>query len=56
MVASALLEILQFLTPDRTPDLATVISGAGGAVAAALIAELFIRIRSGLRAKRERTR
>jgi VanZ family protein len=56
MVASALLEVLQFFTPDRTPDLATVIFGAGGALAAALIAELFIRIRSGLRAKREQTR
>jgi hypothetical protein len=38
-----LLEGLQFLTPDRTPDLMGTFYSALGAVAAALVAELFIR-------------
>jgi VanZ family protein len=42
---AALLEGLQALTPDRSAYLPAVFYGAGGAQAAALIAELFIRAR-----------
>jgi VanZ family protein len=45
MVTAALLEGLQALTPDRTPNLLAVFCGAAGALAAALLAELFIRVR-----------
>jgi hypothetical protein len=45
MAAAALLEGLQALTPDRTPNLEAVFWGAGGALAAALLAELSIRAR-----------
>jgi VanZ family protein len=43
MVVAALLEGLQAFTPDRTAYLPAVFYGAGGALAAALVAELFIR-------------
>ena len=43
MVIAALLEGLQAFTPDRTPDLEAVFCGAGGALTAALVAELIIR-------------
>jgi hypothetical protein len=45
MAVAALLEALQALTPDRTAYLPAVFYGAAGALAAALIAELFIRAR-----------
>ena len=45
MVVAALLEALQGLTPDRTPNLLGAFWGAVGALAAALLAELFIRAR-----------
>jgi VanZ family protein len=45
MAFGALLEGLQALTPDRTPNLLAALCGAGGALAAALLAELFIRAR-----------
>jgi len=45
MVFAGLLEALQSLTPDRTPNLWAAIYGAGGALAAALLAEHFIRVR-----------
>ena len=45
MAFAALLELLQGLTPDRVPDLPTALSGAGGALAAAIIAKLVIRFR-----------
>jgi len=45
VVASFLLEGLQALTPDRDPNLIAALCGAGGVVAAALLAELFIRAR-----------
>jgi VanZ family protein len=51
MVVSALLEGLQALTPDRSSNLVAAIWGAGGALAATLLAELFIRVwrwRAGL--------
>src|SRR5262249_32610300 len=41
--AALLLEALQALTRDRTANLVAALCGAGGVVAAALIAELFIR-------------
>jgi VanZ family protein len=43
MAASALLEVLQALTPDRTPSLLAALFGASGALTAALLAEFFIR-------------
>ena len=45
MAVAALLEGLQALTPDRTPNLMGAVWGAVGALAAALLAELFIRAR-----------
>ena len=45
VVLSALLEVLQALTPDRHTNLAAALIGAGGTVVAALLAELFIRER-----------
>ena len=43
MAIAALLEGLQALTPDRSANLEAALWGAGGALAAALVAELFIR-------------
>jgi hypothetical protein len=43
MVGGGLLEGLQALTPDRSANLLAAFYGAGGALAAALLAELFIR-------------
>src|SRR6516164_7092099 len=43
MAVAALLESLQALTPDRSANLEAALWGAGGAQAAALVAELFIR-------------
>ena len=43
MAISVLLEGLQALTPDRSSNLLAAVYGAGGALAAALLAELFIR-------------
>jgi hypothetical protein len=43
--AAFLLEGLQALTPDRTANLVAALCGAGGVVAAVLVAELFIRAR-----------
>jgi VanZ family protein len=46
MVAfSALLEALQGLTPDRTPDLPTALSAAAGALTAGVLAKLVILAR-----------
>jgi hypothetical protein len=45
MAVAALLEGLQAFTPDRMPHLPAALYGAGGALAAALIAELLIRAR-----------
>jgi hypothetical protein len=44
IAASALLEGLQCMTPDRTPSLLAAFYGAGGALVAAALAELFIRV------------
>ena len=41
---AALLEGLQAFTPDRVPYLPAAFYGAGGALAAALVAELFVRV------------
>jgi VanZ family protein len=43
MAVAALLESLQALAPDRSANLEAALWGAGGALAAALVAELFIR-------------
>jgi len=45
MVFAMLLEGLQALTPDRSPNLMAAIYGAGGVLAAALVVELIIRAR-----------
>ena len=45
MAMAALLEGLQALTPDRSSNLFAAFCGASGALAAALLAELFIRAR-----------
>jgi VanZ family protein len=44
MAGGALLELLQALTPDRSSNLLAAVYGASGALAAALLAELFIRL------------
>ena len=44
IAAAALLESLQSFTPDRTANLEAALCGAGGVLAAALVAELFIRL------------
>jgi VanZ family protein len=43
MAFGSLLEYLQAFTPDRSSNLVAALYGAGGALAAALIAELFMR-------------
>jgi VanZ family protein len=43
MAFGSLLEFLQAFTPDRSSNLMAAIYGASGALAAALIAELFMR-------------
>jgi hypothetical protein len=45
MAFSALLEGLQGLTPDRTPDLPTALSAAAGALSAGVLAKLIIMAR-----------
>ena len=44
MAVAALLEGLQALTPDRSANLEAALWGAAGALAAALVAELFVRV------------
>jgi VanZ family protein len=44
MAVAASLEGLQALTPDRSANLEAALWGAGGALAAALVAELFVRV------------
>jgi VanZ family protein len=44
MAIAALLEGLQALTPDRSANLEAALCGAGGALTAALVAGLFIRV------------
>jgi VanZ family protein len=51
MAFGSCLEWLQAFTPDRSSNLMAAIYGAGGALAAALIAELFIRVFSNKSAK-----
>jgi hypothetical protein len=43
IAAAFLLEGLQALTPDRTANLVAALCGGGGVLAAAVVAELFIR-------------
>ena len=47
MAAAALIEGLQALTPDRSSYAPAALYGAGGALVAALLAELSIRARTG---------
>ena len=42
---SGILEALQGLTPDRMPDFTAALSGASGAIFAAILFDLFIRAR-----------
>lgn len=51
---SATLEALQGLTPDRVPDLATTLSGAGGAIGGVLLSLVFVRVRERRRLARGR--
>ena len=44
MAAAVLLESLQALTPDRSSNLWAALYGAGGVLAAALLAELLLRL------------
>ena len=44
MAVATLLEGLQALTPDRSANLEAALWGAAGALAAALVAELFVRV------------
>ena len=54
MAAASLLEGLQALTPDRSANLVAALCSAGGVLAAALVAELFIRAwRSHLHSARD---
>ena len=46
MAAAAILEALQGLTPNHMPELLSALSGAGGALAAALLATFIIRVRN----------
>jgi hypothetical protein len=45
MAFAVLLEGLQAFTPDRSSNILAAFYGAGGVLAAALLAELFIRLR-----------
>lgn len=56
MALAALLEYLQAFTPDRSFYYVAALYGAGGALAAALIAELYIRAFSNKQAKQGRKR
>jgi hypothetical protein len=44
MLLAGLLEALQGVTLDRTPDLLSALSGAGGVLTAALLAWVVIRV------------
>ena len=48
MVFSVLLEGLQAFTPDRSANALAALAGASGALAAALLATLFIRVQKRL--------
>ena len=46
VVLAGLLEVLQFFTPDRTPNIIAALCSAAGALAGALLAGLFMRGRN----------
>jgi len=46
VLIAGLMEVLQFFTPNRHPNLEAAIWGAGGVVVAVALAELFIRVRN----------
>ena len=47
-VLAGLLEVLQFLTPDRIPNIIATLCSAAGALVGALLSELVIRTKTGL--------
>jgi VanZ family protein len=47
MAVAGLLEGLQRFTPDRSADVQAALWGAGGALAAGLLAEVFLRLGGG---------
>jgi VanZ family protein len=49
MTFSGLLEALQGLTPDRSPDLTAALGGAAGAISAAILVKLLLRAREAVR-------
>jgi len=51
MAVAVALEALQALTPDRSANLIAALLGAGGVLAAALVAEVFMRVRRRLQAE-----
>ncbi len=51
VIFAALLEALQALPPDRSSNLMAAVDSAGGVLAAALLAELFIRVRRWFQSK-----
>ena len=51
--ASALLEGLEILTPDRSVNFEAALCGAAGAIAAALLIALLVRVWKRFRTKRE---
>jgi VanZ family protein len=51
MAVAVALEALQALTPDRSANLIAALLGAGGVLAAVLVAEVFMRIRRRLQAE-----
>jgi VanZ family protein len=55
IVFAALLEALQAIPPDRDSNIFAVIYSAAGVLAAALVADLFIRARRQFQAKRVET-
>ena len=49
MTFSGLLEALQGLTPDRSPDLITALGGAAGAISAAILVKVLLWAREAAR-------
>jgi VanZ family protein len=56
MATAAVLEILQSLTPNHSPSFVSVLGGASGALAAALIVKFIMSLRNRRASLREATR
>ena len=54
VMLAALLEALQYFTPDRHPNLIAFLWGAAGVVVAAFLVEIFMRARRALEIRRLR--